>query len=80
MDYYEQQKSGLGDKFYIAVEDTIKAIAKTPHFAIRYNDVRCLLVKKYMYMIHYQINENNNTATIRALINTKQDPSTNWIK
>lgn len=79
MTYYEQQKTGLGTKFYNAVEDAIKAIAKTPHFAIRYKDVHCLLVKKYMYMIHYQTNDKNKTATIRALINTKQNPDTNWL-
>jgi toxin ParE1/3/4 len=79
IDYYKLQSDGLGSKFFKAVSEAIDSISLTPHFAVKYSDVRCLLVKKYMYMIHYQINEKKKIAVIRAVINTSRNPSSNWL-
>jgi len=42
------------------------------HFAVRYDDVRCMPVKKFPYMIHYRIH--NKTVMVEAVLNTHRNP------
>lgn len=79
MDYYNEQTRGLGKRFLKEVKNTANSINKNPFFQIRYNDVRCLLVKKFPFMIHYSVNEKNKLIFIHAVIHTSLNPEENWI-
>lgn len=57
INWYNSRQEGLGRKFYDAVEEEYNVIRRNPLFQIRYKNVRCLPVKKYPYMIHYIVNE-----------------------
>ncbi|MDO8929033.1 MAG: hypothetical protein Q7W54_08595 [Bacteroidota bacterium] len=43
-------------------------------FAVRYDEIRCLKVKKFPYAIHYQILEQQKTVSIKAVFCTYQNP------
>lgn len=54
IDYYNRCKPGLGKKFLETIKKHIILVKGYHHsFAIRYENIRCLPVKKYPYMIHY---------------------------
>ena len=72
--WYNEAKSGLGRKFHSEVKEKIKVLKKYPYFQIRYDDVRCLPLEKYPYMLHFTIDEMNKAVIIRAVFHTSRDP------
>ena len=74
IDYYDDQQIGLGEKFEAAVNKHLVSIEKNPFFQVRYDNVHCLPVKKYPYMIHFTINEADKVVTVRAVFHTSLDP------
>jgi toxin ParE1/3/4 len=74
IDYYDDQQIGLGEKFEAAVNKHLISLGKNPFFQVRYDNVHCLPVKKYPYMIHFTINESDKTVTVRAVFHTSLDP------
>lgn len=80
LNHYDKIDTSIGDKFQNNLDKTISSIASNPFFQIRYSDVRCLMINKFPYMIHFQVNEKKNLVIIRAIINTSKDPKANWIK
>ncbi len=79
IDYYDEQLIGLGEKFEAALNQHLGALEKNPFFQVHYDQVHCLPVKKYPYMIHFTIHETDKTLTVRAVFHTSQDPD-NWKK
>lgn len=61
------------------LDNHFTSIEINPFFQIRYDDVHCLPVKKYPYMIHFTVNEADNLVTVRAVFHTSQDPK-KWTK
>ena len=74
IDYYDEQQAGLGEKFENALNKHLLILEKNPFFRIRYDDVRCLPVKKFPYMVHFTVNEDEQTVTIWAVFHTSLDP------
>ncbi len=77
---YDKIDTNIDDKFYTQLKKAISDIANNPFYQIRYSNIRCLLIKKFPYMIHFQANEKKNTVIIRAIINTHKNPKNNWMK
>lgn len=77
VDYYDDQQIGLGEKFEATVNKHMLSISKNPFFQSRYDNVHCLPLKKYPYMIHYTINETDKIVTVRAVFHTSLD-SKKW--
>lgn len=73
IDYYDEQKIGLGLRFNKVIEKHFIAIIKKPHFQIRYQNVRCLPVKKFPYMIHFTVDEKTTTIHIEAILHTSRN-------
>lgn len=80
LDYYNEKQKGLGKKFLLDVSDALATLEKNPFFQIRYDDYRCLPLKKFPYMIHYIVDESASRVIAYAVINTSQNPETNWLK
>ena len=78
--WYNEQGKGLGKKFYNEVKNALLAIRKTPHFYKRYDQVLCLPIKKYLFMIHYEVDDLNNTISVFSCIHCSLDPDESWIK
>lgn len=55
--WYNKQQRGLGKKFYREVKSSLEAIQKSHKFQIRYDEVRCLPLKKYPFMVHYTVDD-----------------------
>jgi plasmid stabilization system protein ParE len=74
-EWYNEQQKGLGKKFADKVKELISDLRKQPlGYAIRYADVRCLIVFKYPYTIHYKVKEDIKTIVIIAVFNTNRNP------
>ena len=73
--WYNTQKTGLGYRFQTIVKKQIDELEENPQiFAIRYKEIRCMLVKKFPYMVHYYINTKTSTIEVLAVIATGRNP------
>lgn len=58
-DWYEKQRSGLGDEFLLCAEAALLMIQKNPFlFQVKYKIIRCALTPRFPYGIFYLIDEN----------------------
>ena len=78
-DYYEQVQNGLGVRFNNAIFQAFDTLRRNPYYQVRYDKFRCLLVKRFPYMIHYEVNETDQVIDVFAVINTNLDPKANWL-
>ena len=70
-EWYDTQKAGLSDRFKNAVIKQIDYLVENPQlFSIRYQEIRCMIVRKFPYMVHFYINEELTTVNILAVIST----------
>jgi plasmid stabilization system protein ParE len=79
IEYYNARQKGLGQKFYKSVNKTINELQKHPHYQIRYANIRCLLVKKFPYMIHFSLDADAGTVLIHAVVHTSLNPDKHWL-
>lgn len=74
IDWYNEQQTGLGKEFHAAVKAHFQKLRTNPFYQIRYENVHCLPLKKYPYMIHFTINEESKVVAVHAVLNTARDP------
>lgn len=74
IDYYEEQQAGLGERFEKELNQQITLLEKNPFFRIRYDQIRCLPLNKFPYMIHFTIDEPAKTISVMAVFHTAQNP------
>jgi hypothetical protein len=75
IDWYNEKQTGLGVRFYKAVKEQISLIKKNPYsIAVRYEDVRCVKVKGFPYMVHFKVFPNINTIKVTAIFSTYRNP------
>jgi plasmid stabilization system protein ParE len=56
--YYENQKSGLGDEFLLALDEVFVLIVENPKlFQKDFDKVRKALLKKFPFSIYYEVFE-----------------------
>lgn len=79
-DWYNEAKAGLGKRFQKTAIKHINSLNKDPHiYAIRYKEIRCVIIKKFPYMAHFYINEENKTVEVLAVISTSRNPKI-WLE
>lgn len=79
-DWYNSQQENLGVRFQKAIIKLINALGKDPQiYAIRYQKIRCAVVKKFPYMVHFYINPETNTVEVLAVISTSRNPKV-WLR
>jgi mRNA-degrading endonuclease RelE of RelBE toxin-antitoxin system len=75
IDWYNQKQPSLGSRFFKAVKEQISRIKKNPYaIAVRYNNVRCAKVKRFPYLIHFEIFQDQNIIKVIAVFSTHRDP------
>jgi len=80
VDWYNEKQPGLGDKLFNAVKKlTKKLTASAFHYAIKYEDIRCMPIEKFPYVVHYRIDERTKTVKIEALFHASRNPDL-WVK
>lgn len=73
--WYNDASNGLGNNFYKNVKSTISLIQRNPnHFPVRYKNIHTVLIKKFPFMIHYQINETVKSIIVIGVIHTSRNP------
>jgi hypothetical protein len=75
IDYYDSKKEGLGEIF-LGMIDKHFELLKDHYlsFAVRYDDIRCLPVKKFPYTIHYRVLSSQKIVSIKAVFCSFEDP------
>ena len=73
--WYNERKKGLGKEFYTFLRTEIERLRQNPYFQVRYDNVRCLPLRKYPFMIHYTIDQTNSIVIVRAVLNTSMNPA-----
>ena len=75
VDWYNEKQIGLGDRFFTKVKkQTAKLSTSSMHFAVKYDDIRCMRIEKFPYLVHYRVIEQNKTVKVEALFHTSRDP------
>lgn len=73
--WYNEAQAGLGKRFQNTAVKQINALKKDPQvYAIRYKEIRCVVINKFPYMVHFYINNENKTIEILAVISTDRNP------
>lgn len=80
IDYYDEQLIGLGVTFEACLNKYIKSLSKNPFYHKRYDDIRCLPLKKFPFMLHFTVDEASKLIYVHAVINTSRDPKEYWVK
>ena len=74
-DWYGFKSKGSENGFKKQVVSQINTLKKNPTiFAIRYNDVRCMLIKNFPFLVHFTIDEPNGIVKIFAIFHTSRNP------
>lgn len=76
--YYNNQQANLGTRFYKQVKESLKVLKVNPFFQIRYDNVRCLPIKKFPFMVHFIVEESSKSVIVIGIINTHLDPEKNY--
>jgi plasmid stabilization system protein ParE len=75
IEWYEDQMSGLGSRFKKQVVKQIDKLKATAGiYSIRYGEVRCVVIEKFPFMIHFTIDDNHNHVDILAIFHTSRNP------
>lgn len=73
VDWYEQQRPGLGQDFIDSVRDVTNRISTTPEVhAITYKDVRKAVVRRFPYNILYRVE--TDRIVVVAVFHTSRNP------
>lgn len=72
--WYEEQRSGLGERFTTELFDLIHRIAETPlQFPVIGRSVRRGLLNKFPYSVYFLLEE--RIAVIIAVLHQRRDPA-----
>jgi len=79
-DWYNEQLPGLGSRFQTQTIKQISSLKYSYHrYSIRYKKVRCMLIKKFPYLVHFLVDENRGIVEVFALFHTSHNPKI-WLK
>jgi hypothetical protein len=74
-DWYDYKSDGLGGRFKRNVKRQINSLKSNPEiYNIRYKNVRCVLVKKFPFLIHFIVDKKNWMVEVLAVIHTSRNP------
>ena len=71
--YYEEQQTGLGNRFLDKLELLLVTVGKNPqHFQKKYNQFRQALIKPFPYLIIFEVDK--NVIVVYKVINASRHP------
>jgi hypothetical protein len=73
--FYENKQKGLGVRFKQQVKKQINSLKINPNgFTVRYDDVRCMLIKKFPFLVHFKVDNRQNIVSVFAIYHTSRNP------
>ena len=79
-EYYEDKVPGLGVQFNKQLILALEHLKSNPFHQVRYSTIRCYPIKKFPYLIHYEVDEEHLIVKVFAIISTFQNPKEQWLK
>jgi plasmid stabilization system protein ParE len=74
VDWYQEQRAGLGDEFVGAVEDALDLVLENPRlYEVVHDPVRRAVVHRFPYSLIYQIEDEQ--ILIVAVFHDRRDPA-----
>lgn len=71
--YDEEVQKGLGKRFLSSVKTEMALVQNNPLiFQTKYDNNKTILVKNFLYLIHYEII--NNHIVVKAVFHTSRNP------
>lgn len=71
-DWYENQKTGLGDDFLDSIDEALNRICQMPEsYPMVYRDVRRSVVHRFPYLVYYRIV--SSRVIITAIFHSRRD-------
>jgi len=75
IDWYNVKQFGIENRFLITVKKQLKTLDKSAlQYAVRYDNVRCMPVKKFPFLVHYRVNEKQRIVQVEAIFSTYRNP------
>jgi mRNA-degrading endonuclease RelE of RelBE toxin-antitoxin system len=73
---YEDVQKGLGKRLLKNTKAEIKIVTSNPNlFQIRFDNIRVIIVKKFPYLIHYEIYD--KLIVVKAIYHSSRDSTLN---
>lgn len=72
--WYNRQQKGLGRRFHTEVKEKFEFLRVNPFFQNRYETVRCLPLKKFPFMVHFSVLEDEKLVVVHAVFHTSLSP------
>lgn len=79
IDYYNQQQTGLGKRFYNTINRAFETLKRNPFYQVRYDNVRCFYSRPFPFLIHFTVDEHKMIIVVLAVIHTSVNPN-KWPK
>lgn len=74
-DWYNERLAGLGGHFQKQVKTQISTLKKNAGaYSLRYEDVQCMLIRRFPFLVHYTISEKQKTVEVFAVLHTSRNP------
>jgi len=82
-EWYDEQRSGLGEELLLSIEVTLEAIRENPEqFPVVHKDVRRALIRRFPYGVFYLVEK--EVVVVLAIFHARRDPkhwqSRSWPK
>lgn len=77
--YLSNKRTNLGKEFIKEYRSALLYLQSSPFTQLRYKDVYCFPLKRFKYMIHFRIEEQEKTITIYAVLSTHYNPNKHWL-
>lgn len=78
-DFLNSKRKGYGKKFLKEYRAFLTTMQTNPLFQIRYNEIHCLPLKTFKYMVHFTVDEEDKIIHIYAVLSTYQNPEKHWV-
>ena len=78
IDYYKTISPTVVEKFLMAVKNTFAELKRNPFYQVRYDNVRMRTVKRFPYVLHFAVNDHQNTIIIYGVRHSAQNPDTSY--
>lgn len=72
--YYESRSVGLGERFESELNDFLLTLETNPYFENRYDEVRCVPLRRFPFMVHFTVNEPKREVVVHAVFHTSLNP------
>lgn len=79
--WYESNKINLGKEFKIKLTEVLKLVCSNPYyFQIKHSSFREVKIKKFPFLVIYEVNEKLHEILILSVFNTSRNPKLKFKK